>query len=103
MYRFLMITLLAFLTRKPPLVRPKLLVSVYVPPHWVRPRKAIGYSPDPDPEPITVVSLGMSRTPQPSRTPEMVMTPPLVRVVSRSAHVVTVVPDPLPPPVVPTP
>jgi hypothetical protein len=52
---------------------------------------------------MTVVSLKRSRTPQPSRTPEIVMTPALAIAASSSEHDVTVVPVPLPPPVVPTP
>lgn len=57
--------------------------------------------PDLDPAPLTVVSLTRSIIPQPSSTPETMTTPPLAAAAESAEQEVTVVPLPLPPPVVP--
>lgn len=55
------------------------------------------------PTPRTVVSPTRSTTPQPLIMPEMTITPADLAAAMRAAHVVTVVPVPVPPPVVPAP
>lgn len=59
------------------------------------------YLPDLEPTPSTVVSLPRSIIPQLSKTPEILMTPPLLTADLSAEQEVTVVPEPLPPPVVP--
>lgn len=61
----------------------------------------IVYFPDEEPTPMTVVSLTRSVIPQLSKIPEIWITPPLAAAAVRAEHDVTVVPLPLPPPVVP--
>lgn len=59
------------------------------------------YLPELAPTPMMVVSLRTSRIPQPSRVPEILITPAASMALARAEQVVTVVPLPLPPPVVP--
>lgn len=68
------------------------------------PDKVTIYSlPELEPTPTMVVLPLTSMIPQPLSIPDTRMTPPLLTAELRAEHEVTVVPEPLPPPVVPAP